>query len=87
MAHHLSAKKRIRQTAKRNLRNRMLRSSLRTCLKGFQTVLKEGNVDTIQGSYPAVQKQIDRAVTKGILHRNTAKRYKSRLSAAVAKNI
>ena len=66
MAHHKSAKKRIRQTEKRTLRNRALRSSTRTAIKKFRALLQEGNSETLKTAYPGVQKTIDKAVTKGI---------------------
>ena len=85
MAHHKSAKKRIRQTEKRTLRNRALRSSTRTAIKKFRVLLEEGNPESLKTAYPGVQKTIDKAVTKGVLHRCTAARYKSRLAIAMGK--
>ena len=85
MAHHLSAKKRIRQTAKRTLRNRALRSATRTAIKKFRLLLEQGDSENLKTAYPGVQKVIDKAVTKGILHRKTASRYKSRLALDMAK--
>ena len=85
MAHHLSAKKRIRQTAKRTLRNRALRSATRTAIKKFRLLLKQGDSENLKTAYPGVQKMIDKSVTKGILHRKTAARYKSRLAVEMAK--
>ena len=85
MAHHKSAKKRIRLTEKRTLRNRALRSSTRTAIKKFRVLLEEGNPESLKTAYPGVQKPIDKAVTKGDLHRRTAARYKSRLAIAMGK--
>ncbi len=85
MAHHKSAKKRIRQTEKRTLRNRALRSSTRTAIKKFRVLLEEGNPESLKTAYPGVQKTIDKAVTKGVLNRRTAARYKSRLAIAMGK--
>ena len=85
MAQHKSAIKRARQNIKRNARNRHLRSTLRTHLKTFQALLTGKDAAAAEGGYSAVQKQIDKAVTKGILHRNTAARYKSRLASALKK--
>ena len=85
MAHHLSAKKRIRQTAKRTLRNRALRSATRRAVKKFRLLLEQEDSENLKTAYPGVQKVIDRAVTKGILHRKTAARYKSRLALEMAK--
>ena len=85
MAHHLSAKKRIRQTAKRTLRNRALRSATRKAIKKFRLLMEQGDSENLKTAYPGVQKVIDKAVTKGILHRKTAARYKSRLALEMAK--
>ena len=75
MAYHKSAKKRIRQTIKRTARNRTLRSSMRTAIKKYRTLLEQGNAGVASEAYPKVQKTIDKMVTKGILHRNTASRF------------
>ena len=85
MAHHKSALKRIRQTIKRTARNRSGRSSLRTSVKKYREVLVGGDRTVAAGGYPEIQKKIDKAVTKGILHARTAARYKSRLSRTLNK--
>ena len=85
MAHHKSALKRIRQTIKRTARNRSERSSLRTSVKKYREVLAGGDQALAAGEYPEIQKRIDKAVTKGILHSRTAARYKSRLTTALKK--
>lgn len=87
MAHHKSALKRIRQTVKQNLRNRSLRSNLRTTIKQFRELLESGDTEQIKSGYPNVQKTIDKAVTKGILHTKTAARQKSRLMQAANKKL
>ena len=83
MAHHKSALKRVRQNIKRRARNRHQRSTLRTTLKDYRALLDAKDTDTAEKQYPTVQKVLDKAVTKGLLHRNTAARYKSRLVAAL----
>lgn len=85
MAHHKSALKRIRQTIKRNARNRHQRSNLRTHLKKFRALIVAKDVKGAEDGYSSIQKELDKAVTKGLLHGNTAARYKSRLAAAVQK--
>ncbi|MBL4825408.1 MAG: 30S ribosomal protein S20 [SAR324 cluster bacterium] len=85
MAHHKSALKRVRQTIKRTAQNRSLRSDLRTVIKKFRSILEGGNIEQVREAYPGVQKNIDKAVTKGILHKRTGARYKSRLALSVAK--
>ena len=79
MAHHKSALKRIRQTIKRTARNRSERCP-RTSVKKYREVLAGGDQALAAGEYPEIQKKIDKAVTKGILHARTAARYKSRFT-------
>ena len=87
MAHHKSALKRIRQTDKQNLRNRPLRANLRTTIRRFLELIENGEAEQIKSSYSQVQKTIDKAVTKGVLHAKTATRKKSRLMQAVNKKL
>jgi small subunit ribosomal protein S20 len=87
MAHHKSALKRVRQTIKRTAQNRSLRSDLRTVIKKFRVILTSGNTEKAHEAYSGVQKNIDKAVTKGILHKRTGARYKSRLALYMAKTI
>lgn len=87
MAHHKSAKKRIRQNIKRNLRNRSLRANLRTKVKSFRELLETGNTEQIQKEYPSIQKAFDKAVTLGIMHSKTADRRKSRIMHAINKRL
>jgi small subunit ribosomal protein S20 len=85
MAHHKSALKRVRQTIKRTAQNRSLRSDLRTVIKKFRTILASGNTERAREAYSGVQKNIDKAVTKGVLHKRTGARYKSRLAVSMLK--
>ena len=87
MAHHKSALKRVRQTIKRTAQNRSLRSDLRTVIKKFRVILNSGNTEQAHEAYPDVQKNIDKAVTKGVLHKRTGARYKSRLALSIPKTI
>lgn len=84
MANHKSAIKRIRQNTKRNEINRGNRSKLRTQIKKLRTAIT--GADKPQGSEllnPTVS-LIDKAVNKGLIHKNTAARHKSRLTKHVA---
>jgi small subunit ribosomal protein S20 len=85
MANHISALKRARQTEKRSARNRVNRSRLRTALRHFREALKAGNAEQAEQAFRQTASALDKAIQKGILHENTASRYKSRLSTRVRK--
>jgi small subunit ribosomal protein S20 len=85
MIRHKSAVKRARQNLKRRARNRAATSALRTVLKSFQAKIESKDLAGAEKDLPLVHKAIDRAVTKGILHRNAAARRKSRSALAVRK--
>ncbi len=85
MPNHKSAEKRVRQTAKRNLVNRNNKSRLRTQIKKLRTALAAGDQAQSNELLTPTISAIDKAVNKGILHRNTAARYKSRLTVHVNK--
>ena len=87
MADHKSALKRVRQTIKRTAHNRSMRADLRTIIKKFRLLHESGNIEQARDAYTDVQKNIDKAITKGILHKRTGARYKSRLALSLAKNI
>jgi len=84
MANHKSALKRVRQNAKRNEINRGNRSKVRTQIKKLRGALaghdKKSSTELLN---PTVS-LIDKAVSKGIIHKNTGARYKSRLTKHVA---
>ena len=83
MANHESARKRIRQTAKRTERLRRIRSTTRTYIKKLRTALQKNDKQAAEASLRQVISQIDRAVSKGVFHRRTGSRYIARLSARV----
>lgn len=74
-----SAIKNQRKTRRRNLINRSRRSSLRTGLKKMRRLIEEKDAKGAQAAVTDTIATIDRAVRKGILHRNAAARHKSRL--------
>lgn len=78
-----SALKAHRQNVVRRERNRQMRSKLRTGLKAIRKALDDGDVEGAKAQLSAAQSLVDSMATKGIIHRNTASRYKSRLSARV----
>jgi small subunit ribosomal protein S20 len=81
MANHFSAVKRARQTEKRTHRNRANRSRLRTALRQFRESLAKGDRQAAEQLFRDTVSALDKAIQKGVLHENTASRYKSRLSA------
>ena len=76
-----SALKAHRQNVKRREHNRELRSKLRTGLKGIRKALDAKDIDGAKGALKGIQSLVDKMATKGIIHKNTASRYKSRLAA------
>ncbi|MGA2203152.1 MAG: 30S ribosomal protein S20 [Terriglobales bacterium] len=81
MANHFSALKRARQTEKRTVRNRANASQMRTALRSLRESLEKGDKTNAIATYRQTVSTLDKAIQKGILHENTASRYKSRLSA------
>jgi small subunit ribosomal protein S20 len=81
MANIKSAEKRIRQTAKRTLRNRSARTRLRSAIKTYRQAADSDKA----GALPATYSEIDRARRKGAVHKNAAARQKSRLAKKAAK--
>jgi small subunit ribosomal protein S20 len=83
MANIKSQKKRNRQTEKRYARNKAFRSELKTREKNVMAAAEAGNAAQAEELLLIAQKRIDMAVTKGVLHANTAARRKSRLTRRV----
>jgi small subunit ribosomal protein S20 len=80
-----SALKANRQNIERREANRQLRSKLRTGLKKLRAVAASEKKDEAEAALKGTQSLVDRMASKGIIHRNTAARYKSRLSARISK--
>ena len=83
MAHHISAKKRIRQTERRTAVNKARASRVRTFVKKVEEALASGDKEAARAAFVAAQPEMQRGVTKGLLHRNTVARKLSRLSARI----
>ena len=81
MANHFSALKRARQTETRTTRNRSNSSRLRSELRGLREALAKGDKSSAEQIFRKTVSALDKAIQKGVLHKNTAARYKSRLSA------
>lgn len=80
-----SALKANRQNIKRSEHNRALRSRLRTGLKSIRKSLDVKDVDGARKALQSLQSLVDKMATKGIIHKNTASRYKSRLAVRISK--
>ena len=77
-----SAIKRVKVSSKKNLRNRMNKSALKTALRKFEAAMV-GDPKVASGMLAATSGAIDKAATKGVIHRNAANRRKSRLAKRV----
>ena len=84
MANHKSAEKRVRQNEKRNEINRSNRSKLRTQIKKLRSALASADKKQSNDLLNPTVSLIDKAVNKGLIHKNTAARYKSRLTKHVS---
>lgn len=80
MANIKSAKKRIKVIEKKTLRNKMIKSALKSSIKKFQTAVVSGNKETAKTEFVSAARTLDMAASKGVIHRNKAARTKSRLS-------
>ena len=78
-----SAIKRVKVTEKKNLRNRMIKSAMRTSVKKFEAAVTAGSADAALLS--ATSGAVDRAVAKGVMHKNAANRKKARMAKRLAK--
>jgi small subunit ribosomal protein S20 len=83
MANHVSALKRTRQTEKRTTVNRSSRSRFRSSLRSLREALQNGDAKAAGEQFRSTVSIIDKSVQKGVIHANTASRYKSRLNARV----
>ena len=83
MANIKSQKKRILQNEKRRVRNKTVRTQLRTRVKQAEQAAATG-ADNLDEAHREAIKRLDKAVTKGIIHKNAANRKKSRLAKRVA---
>ena len=83
MANHKSAEKRIRQTEKRTAINRSRMSRVRTFVKKVEAAIASGDKAAAQSAFQQAQPELHRAVTKGVMHKNTASRKLSRLALGI----
>ena len=83
MANHYSALKRARQTETKTTRNRANKSRLRGALRSLRQALAKGDKEATKSAYRETVSVVDKGVQKGVLHKNTASRYKARLNTRV----
>ena len=83
MANSPQTRKRARQNVTRNLRNRSYRSSIRTSVKSLLKAISDGDKEATPKAYQAASSVIDKGASKGLMHKNTAARLKSRLNKRV----
>ncbi len=83
MAHSRTAKKRIRQTEKRTERNRSRISRIRTFVRKVEDAIAKGDAGAATAAFAAAAPELQRGVSKGVLHRNTVARKISRMSSKV----
>ena len=83
MANSSGSKKRARQAVKRNKHNSQIRAKVRTFVKKVAYAIAAGDKKEAISGFVAMQKNVDQAVNKGLIHKNQAARKKSRLSAQI----
>ncbi|MBP1687774.1 MAG: ribosomal protein [Deltaproteobacteria bacterium] len=81
---HQSAIKRHRQSVKRHARNQMIRTRVRHTIRDLREIIENQDLAAAETKLRSVMTTVEKAVTKGVLQRNTASRYISRLSHQVA---
>lgn len=85
MANLKSAKKEIRQSARRTKQNQAVRTALKTYVRRVREAIEEGDKDKIQSALQKAHKGFDKAAQNGVIHQNQADRRKSRISQAANK--
>ncbi len=85
MAHSLSARKRVRQNAKRRIINRARKGGIKTAIKGFEAAISSGDRKAAAEQYKLAVKRLDRVASTGTIHKNKAARLKSRLAQKLNK--
>ena len=84
MANHKSAIKRLGITAKKNLRNRMISSQVKTSVKSFDAVVANGDKAAAEKAFVQTVSTVDKAAAKGVIHKNAANRKKAQLAKKLA---
>ena len=85
MANHVSSLKRVRQTERKTAVNRLRKSRMRTQVRKMRRILAAKDVQAAQAALPETYSMVDKAAKWGIIKKNTASRYKARLTASLRK--
>ena len=85
MASHDSALKAHRQNIERRERNRQMRTRLRRALRDIRSAIDTGDAASVKDALRTTISLVDKMAGKGLIHRNTAGRYKSRLATRISK--
>ena len=85
MANTVSSIKRVRQTERKTATNRLRKSRMRTQVKKMRKLLESKDANAAQAALPETYSMIDRAAKWGVIKKNTAARYKSRLTVRLQK--
>jgi small subunit ribosomal protein S20 len=85
VAHSLSARKRVRQNAKRRIINRARKSEIKTAIKGFEAAISSGDKKATAEQYRLIVKKLDKTASTKTIHKNKAARLKSRLAQKLNK--
>ncbi|MDF2945642.1 MAG: rpsT [Bacillales bacterium] len=80
MANIKSAIKRVKTNNKRRAQNAAQKSAMRTAVKNFEAIVELNETEKAQASFALASKKLDKAASKGLIHKNAAARQKSRLA-------
>ncbi|MGG1573564.1 30S ribosomal protein S20 [Fictibacillus sp. NRS-1165] len=83
MANIKSAIKRVKTNDKNRAHNASLKSAMRTAVKNFETKVANNDAEGAKEAFTVATKKVDKAATKGLIHKNAASRQKSRLAKAL----
>lgn len=83
LPHHKSCKKRLKTSANQRIRNNAVKTAIRRTLKDARSLLAKGESIDLNKCYT----EIDKAAGKGVFHKNTASRLKSRLAKSMARSV
>lgn len=83
MANLKSSIKRVKVNEKKRLRNKAIKSNMRTHIKRVEQLIAANDVENAKAAFQTTMKVIDKAVQKGVIHKNNGNRHKSRLAKKI----